>query len=84
MDLVVGAKRVIVTMTSTTPSGDAKVVRECSFPLTARGVVDVVVTERAVFRIRSGSLVLTELLDGASVDDVVSVTEAAFTVELEE
>ena len=84
MDLVVGAKRVIVTMTSTTPSGDAKVVRECSLPLTARGVVDVVVTERAVFRIRSGSLVLTELLDGASVDDVVSVTEAAFTVELEE
>ena len=71
-------------MTSTTPSGDAKVVRECSFPLTARGVVDVVVTERAVFRVRSGALVLTELLDGASVDDVVSVTEAAFTVELEE
>ena len=84
MDLVVGAKRVIVTMTSTTPSGDAKVVRGCSFPLTARGVVDVVVTERAVFRVRSGALVLTELLDGASVDDVVSVTEAAFTVELEE
>jgi 3-oxoacid CoA-transferase B subunit len=84
MDLVVGAKRVVVTMTSTTPSGDAKLVRECAFPLTAREAVDVVVTERAVFRIRGGSLVLTELLDEATVADVSSVTGARFTIELED
>jgi 3-oxoacid CoA-transferase len=84
MDLVVGAKRVIVTMTSTTPGGEPKLVRECSFPLTARAAVDVVVTEQAVFRFRSGSLVLTELLVGARVEDVASVTEARFTVELED
>ena len=84
MDLVVGAGRVIVTMTSTTPTGAAKLVRECSFPLTAREEVDVVVTERAVFRVRDGSLALTELLGAASVDDVREVTEANFTIELED
>ena len=84
MDLVVGARRVIVTMTSTTPAGDAKLVRECTFPLTARGAVDVVVTEQAVFRIRDGSLVLTELLGEATVEEVSSVTDARFTIELED
>jgi 3-oxoacid CoA-transferase len=84
MDLVVGARRVLVTMTSTTPAGDAKLVRECTFPLTARGAVDVVVTEQAVFRIRDGSLALTELLGEATVEEVSSVTEARFTIELED
>jgi 3-oxoacid CoA-transferase B subunit len=82
MDLVVGAKRVVVTMTSTTPTGEPKLVRECTFPLTARESADVVVTELAVFRFRDGSLVLTELLDGATVEDVDRVTEARFTVDL--
>ena len=56
MDLVVGAGRVIVTMTATTPSGGRKLIRECTFPLTAREAVDVVVTEQAVFRFRDSSL----------------------------
>ena len=84
MDLVVGARRVIVTMTSTTPTGEAKLVRECTFPLTAREAADVVVTERALFRIRDGSLVLTELLGEWTVADVSSVTEARFSTELED
>lgn len=83
MDLVVGAKRVVVTMTSTTPAGEPKLVRECTFPLTAREAVDVVVTEHAVFRFRDGSLVLAELLGGATVEDVDRVTEARYAVELE-
>ena len=83
MDLVVGANRVVVTMTSTTPSGEPKLVRECTFPLTARGAVDVVVTEQAVFRLQDGSLALTELLGGATIEDVDRVTEARYTVELE-
>jgi acyl CoA:acetate/3-ketoacid CoA transferase beta subunit len=70
-------------MTATTPSGGRKLIRECTFPLTAREAVDVVVTELAVFRFRNSSLVLTELLDGASVEDVQAVTEATFDVELE-
>ncbi len=83
MDLVVGAKRVIVTMTATTPAGEPKLVRECTLPLTARGAVDVVITEHAVFRFPEGSLTLTELLGGATVEDVAAETEPSFTTELE-
>jgi 3-oxoacid CoA-transferase B subunit len=83
MDLVVGARRVVVTMTSTTPAGEPKLVRECSFPLTARRAATVVVTELAVFRFRDESLVLTDLLEDATLADVGAVTEASFTVDLE-
>ena len=81
MDLVVGARRVIVTMTASS-RGEPKVVEECTYPLTASGVVDVIVTELSVFRIRAGALVLTELLGAATVADVQAVTAAAFAVEL--
>ena len=84
MDLVVGARRVIVTMTSTSSTGEPKIVRECTYPLTARGVADVVVTELAVFRYREGTLVLTELLDDATVDEVRAATGAPFDVDLED
>ena len=84
MDLVVGARRVIVTMTSTSSTGEPKIVRECTYPLTARGVADIVVTELAVFRFREGALVLTELLDDATVDEVRAATGAPFDVDLED
>lgn len=84
MDLVVGARRVIVTMTATSSRGEPKVVADCSYPLTASGAADVVVTELAVFRLRDGELHLTELLDGAVLDDVAAVTTAPFVVSLEE
>jgi 3-oxoacid CoA-transferase subunit B len=84
MDLVVGARRVIVTMTATTSRGEPKVVAECTYPLTASAVADVIVTELSVFRLVDGELRLTELLDGATVDDVAAVTTAPFVVTLEE
>jgi 3-oxoacid CoA-transferase B subunit len=84
MDLVVGARRVIVTMTATSSRGDPKVVSECSYPLTAAGAADVIVTELSVFRLLDGELRLTELLGGATVDDVAEVTGAPFAVALEE
>jgi 3-oxoacid CoA-transferase B subunit len=84
MDLVVGARRVIVTMTSTSSRGQPKVVTECTYPLTAAGAADVVVTELCVFRLVDGELRLTELLDGATVDEVEAVTTAPFVVALEE
>ncbi|HET7702259.1 MAG TPA: 3-oxoacid CoA-transferase subunit B [Candidatus Limnocylindrales bacterium] len=84
MDLVVGARRVIVTMTATSSKGRPKVVAECSYPLTAAGVADVIVTELGVFRLADGELRLTELLDGATVADVAAVTSAHFVVKLEE
>ena len=83
MDLVVGARRVIVTMTATSASGAPKVVETCTYPLTAAGVVDVIVTELAVFRIREGRLYLTETLEGATVEQVRAVTDAPFLVELD-
>jgi 3-oxoacid CoA-transferase len=84
MDLVVGARRVIVTMTSTSSRGEPKVVERCTYPLTAAGAVDVVVTELSVFRRIDGALHLTELLDGATIEDVAAVTTAPFVVALEE
>jgi 3-oxoacid CoA-transferase B subunit len=81
MDLVVGAKRVIVTMTATSSRGEPKIVERCTIPLTATEAVDVVVTELCVFRRRNGRLCLTELLDGATVDDVAAVTTARFAVD---
>ena len=84
MDLVVGARRVIVTMTATSSRGEPKVVAECSYPLTAAGAVDVIITELSVFRVQDGALHLTELLGGATVDDVAAVTTAPFVVSLEE
>lgn len=83
MDLVVGAKRVIVTMTATSSSGTPKVVAECTYPLTASGAVDIVVTELSVFRTVDGTLHLTELADGVTVDDVRAVTTASFVVALD-
>jgi 3-oxoacid CoA-transferase B subunit len=84
MDLVVGARRVIVTMTATSSRGEPKVVAECTYPLTAARVADVIVTELSVFRRVDDELVLTELLEGATVDDVGAVTTAPFVVALEE
>ncbi len=83
MDLVVGARRVIVTMTATTSEGASKLVRECTYPLTARAAVDVVITEQAVFRFVEGTLTLTELLGGAALADVRDATSAAFATSLE-
>jgi 3-oxoacid CoA-transferase len=83
MDLVVGARRVIVTLTSTSSSGQPKIVPECTYPLTAKAEADVVVTELAVFRFRDGLLILTELLEGATVDEIEAVTAAPFVTALE-
>ena len=84
MDLVVGARRVIVTMTSTSSSGEPKVVAECTYPLTAPTAADVVITELAVFRFRAGTLCLTELLGDATLADVAAVTPGSYAVDLED
>jgi 3-oxoacid CoA-transferase B subunit len=83
MDLVVGARRVIVTMTASSSRGGPKVVAECAYPLTAAGAVDVIVTDLSVFHLRDGELHLVELLEGVTLDDVVAVTSAPFVVSLE-
>ncbi len=78
MDLVVGAKRVIVAMEHTA-KGQPKILRKCRLPLTAVGEVDLIVTEMAVFGYQP-RLTLLELAPGVAVEDVRKATEADFAV----
>jgi 3-oxoacid CoA-transferase len=82
MDLATGAKRLIVLMTHTSPTGAPKIVPECTLPLTARGVVDVVITDLAVFRFEGGRLTLVELMPGATLAEVRAKTSASFVERL--
>ena len=79
MDLVTGAKRVIVAMQHTA-KGKSKLVRECSLPLTSDRPVDLVVTELAVIAFPEGRATLVETAEGVSVDDVIKATEAELVV----
>jgi 3-oxoacid CoA-transferase subunit B len=84
MDLVAGVKRVVVVMEHCEKSGAPKLLRACNLPLTGAGVVDLVITDLAVFAIdkAAGGMRLTQLADGVSVDEVKAKTEAVFEVAL--
>jgi len=82
MDLASGAARVIVTMTHCEKDGSSKLVRECTLPLTARAVVDTLITELAVFRWDSKGMVLTALMPGVTLDQVAESTDAQYRIEL--
>jgi 3-oxoacid CoA-transferase B subunit len=80
MDLVVGAKQIIVTTQHVTKDGRPKLLPACTYPLTAKGEVDVVVTEYAVFRFIDGKMVLEELAEGWTPDKLKAITPANYTV----
>lgn len=75
MDLASGAKSLIITMTHTTRDGRPKIVRECTYPLTAKGSVKQVITDIAVIRVAREGLVLEEVFPGLTPEDIQSVTE---------
>ena len=77
MDLASGAKRLVVLMTHTA-RGEPKIVPRCTLPITGRGVVDVVITDLAVFCFDEGELALIELMPGATLEEVRAATSATF------
>jgi 3-oxoacid CoA-transferase subunit B len=82
MDLVAGVKRVVVVMEHTA-KGKPKLLKKCTLPLTGTRVVDLLITDLGVFEIDKagdGTIVLVELAEGVTLDDIAENTEAAYTV----
>jgi len=84
MDLSSGSKCLIVTMTHTSPDGSPKIVPTCDLPLTAINVVDVVITDLAMFRFTDEGLVLVKVMPGSSLEEIAAKTSAKYKVKLED
>ncbi|WP_082304867.1 3-oxoacid CoA-transferase subunit B [Planococcus glaciei] len=78
MDLLVGAKKVFVTMNHTSKDSSSKLLKECTYPITSTRQVDMIFTELAVFNVEDGQLKLVDLMPGATIEEVREKTEAAF------
>ncbi|WP_201740508.1 3-oxoacid CoA-transferase subunit B [Paracoccus aeridis] len=76
MDLVAGVKRVVVVMDHTNKAGESKVLRECTLPLTGKGVVDRIISNLGVLDVVDGGLRIVECADGVTEDDLRAATQA--------
>lgn len=82
MDLVAGVKKIVVVMEHTNKYGESKLKKECTLPLTGKGVVNRLITELGVFDFEKGKMKLVELQDGVSLEELKAKTEAEFEVSL--
>ncbi len=80
MDLVTGAKKVIVAMEHCDKYGNSKILKECTLPLTAKGKVSLIVTDMAVLEVSPKGLILKEIAEGFSVEDVIKATDAELII----
>ncbi|MCA1030620.1 CoA transferase subunit B [Bacillus timonensis] len=81
MDLVHGAQRIIVIMDHVNKNGEAKILKQCSLPLTGKGVVDRIITDRAVIDVTKSGLKLVEVAKGFTVEDIINSTEPKLLVD---
>lgn len=82
MDLVVGAKRVVVVMEHVNKNGESKIKKQCELPLTGKGVVHRLITDLAVFDFTEEGMQLIELTEGVTIEEVKEKTAASFNVAL--
>ncbi|WP_395940709.1 CoA transferase subunit B [Bacillus sp. CH30_1T] len=80
MDLVHGAQRIIVIMEHVNKAGESKILKECTLPLTGKGVVHRIITDRAVMDVTDDGLLLREVANGFSVEEIQSSTDATLIV----
>lgn len=80
MDLLVGAKKVIVSLQHTDKKGNSKVLKECTLPLSAAEAADMIITDKAVFEVTEDGLVLKEHAPGVTLEEIEKITDADFTV----
>jgi 3-oxoacid CoA-transferase subunit B len=81
MDLVHGAQKIIVIMEHVNKKGESKILKQCTLPLTGQGVVNRIITERAVMDVTASGLRLVEVAKGFTIEDVVNSTEATLFVD---
>lgn len=78
MDLLVGAKKVIVTMSHTSKDGSSKILKACTYPITSTRSIDMILTELAVFEVVDQQLRLVEMMPGATIEEIREKTDAEF------
>ncbi|MFD2181866.1 3-oxoacid CoA-transferase subunit B [Rhodoplanes azumiensis] len=80
MDLVGGARKVVAVLQHTDKKGRSKVLKKCTLPITGKGVLKTIITEKAVFEVTSTGLVLKEIAPNLTVDELKEITDAEFVV----